>query len=137
MAAHDKVRWHPPLKASALEVVDLLSDTESTDTPLESGEHEGKYDAYEKVVRAQEVANGDVQWHSPLKAPAIEIDNLPPREVSTVISEVLAQGDDAEPGDASSEGNDSDEDSQWSLYEDALGDDEDEVALSSSTVTLH
>ena len=136
MAAHDQVRWHPPLKTPAIQVVDLLSDSDSTDTPLGTGEHNGKHDAYGAVVRAQETAHGDVQWQSPLKAPAIELDGLPSRNIPTVADEVLVKDDDAKPRDASSVGTDSDDDSQWSLYEDALGEDEDEVALRSSTNAL-
>ena len=132
MAAHDKARWHPPLKAPAIEVIDLLSDSDSTDTSVGTSEHKGKHDAYSTALRAQERADGDVQWHSPLKAPAIELDDTLSRDVSTSMGEVLVNGEDVKARDASVEGSDSDEDSQWSLYEDALGGDEDEVALHGS-----
>lgn len=135
MAAHDKVRWHPPLKASMIEVVDLLSDSDSNDTPLATGEHKGNRDAYSTVLRAQETADGDVQWHAPLKAPAIEFDDPLSQDLSTEISEVLVNGEHAKPRDASAEKSDSDEDSQWSLYDDALGVDEDETSLHASMLS--
>lgn len=135
MAAHDKVRWHPPLKAPAIDVVDL-SGSDSTDISTKISEHAGKNDAYSKILLTQETADGDdVQWHAPLKVPAIEFGNTLSREISTgTDDEVLVNNGngDAKPRDASPEGSDSDEGSQWSLYEDALGEDEDEVALHSS-----
>ncbi len=135
MAAHDRVRWHPPLKAPAIEVIDLLSDTDSIDTLLSSGDNKGKHDAYSTVVRAQEKADGDAQWHAPLKSPAIQVEDLPSRSIPTNLGEVL--NDDAKARDASPDGSDSDEDSQWSLYEDALDGDEDDIALHSSTDALN
>lgn len=132
MAAHDKVRWHPPLKAPAVEVFDLLSDSDSIVTPLESEEHVGKRDAYDIILGAQEPAVGDVQWRAPLKAPAIGFDDSLPQDISTGTGEALVHGEEVKACDASAEESDSDEDSQWSLYEDALGGDEDEVALQSS-----
>ena len=136
MAAHDKARWHPPLKAP-VEAIDLLSDSDSdsnsTDTALGISEHKGKHDAYSTISKAQEKADGETQWRSPLKAPAVEFEGSLSRDVSTAISEVLVHDDDAKARDASPEGSDSDEDSQWSLYEDALGTDEDELALGSGT----
>ncbi len=132
MAAHDKARWHPPLKAPAIEVIDLLSDSDSIDTSVATNEHKGKHDAYSTVLRAQERTDGDVQWHSPLKAPAIELDHPLSRDVSTGMGEALVDGEDVKARDASVEESDGDEDSQWSLYEDALGEDEDEVALHGS-----
>ncbi|CAF9914373.1 MAG: NAD-dependent histone deacetylase sir2 [Alectoria fallacina] len=132
MAAHDKVRWHPPLRAPAIEVVDLLSDSDSTDTALRAKEHNGEHDAYSTILSAQETADGDVQWCAPLKAPAIAFDDSLSRDVPRRMSEVLVSAENAKAGDASAGGSDSDEDSQWSLYEDALGGDEDEVALHSS-----
>ena len=137
MAAHDQVRWHPPLKAPAVEIIDLLSDSESTDTLLSSGDNKGKHDAYSTVVGAQEKADGDVQWHAPLKTPAIEIEDLTSRSISTNLGEVLVNNDDAKARDASPDGSDSDEDSQWSMYEDALDGDEDDVALHSSMDALN
>ena len=136
MAAHDKVRWHPPLKAPHTEVVDLLSDSDSTDTPSRTSECSGKHDAYAVTSRAQETADRNIQWRAPLMAPAIELDDSLSREVSKGMGEVVVTGDNAKTRDASPEGSDSDEDSQWSLYEDALGGDEDEVSLSSSTDEL-
>lgn len=132
MAAHDKARWHPPLKAPAVEVIDLLSDSDSVDTSLGTRERKGKHDAYSTVLRAQETADGGVHWRAPLKAPAIEFDSSLPQDVSTGMGEVVVSGEDAQPRDALAEESDSDEDSQWSLYEDALGGDEDEVALHAS-----
>ncbi len=129
MAAHDKARWHPPLKAPAIEVIDLLSDSDSIDTSVGTSKHKGKHDAYSTVLRGHERADGDVQWHSPLKAPAMELDHSLSRDVSTGMGEALVNGEDVKARDASVEGSDSDEDSQWSLYEDALDGDEDEVAL--------
>ena len=136
MAAHDKVRWHPPLKAPAIDVVDLLSDSDSTDTPLRTSEHKGNHDAY-STVAAQETGDDHVQWRAPLMAPAVEIDDSISRDVSKEMDEVLVNDDDAKTRDASPEESDSDDDSQWSLYEDALGEDEDDVALHSSTDTLN
>ena len=131
MAAHDRARWHPPLKAPSIDIVDLLSDSDSADTPPRTSPHKAEHDAYGTISRAQE---GDVQWHGPLKAPAIEFDDPLSRDAGTgmEMSKVLTKGDDAEGLDASAEGSDSDEDSQWSLYEDALGRDEDEMALHAS-----
>ena len=133
MAAHDKARWHPPLKAP-VEAIGLLSDSDSdsTDTALGISEHKGKHDAYSTISKAQEKAGDEIQWRSPLKAPAVEFEGSLSRDVSTAISEVLVHDDDAKARDASPEG-DSDEDSQWSLYEDALGTDEDELVLGSGT----
>lgn len=135
MAAHDKGRWHPPLKAPAVEIVDLLSDSDSTDTPLRTSEHNTKLDAYSTISRAQKTADDDAQWHAPLQASTIEFDHSFSRDISKEVSEGLANDDDAKARDASSEGSDGDEDSQWSLYEDALGGDEDEDSLHSSTNT--
>ena len=135
MAAHDKVRWHPPLKAPVIEVVDLLSDSDSNDTPLGTVEHKGNRDAYSTVLRAQETADGDVQRHASLKAPAVEFDDPLSRDLSTEISEALAHREHAKPRDASVEESDSDEDSQWSLYEDALGGEEDETLLHASVLS--
>ena len=138
MAAHDKARWHPPLKAPA-EAIHLLSDSDSTDTALEISEHteisehKGKHDAYSTISKAHEKAGSEIQWRSPLKAPAVEFEGSLSRDVSKALSEVLVHDDDAKARDASPEGSDSDEDSQWSLYEDALGTDEDEMALGSGT----
>ena len=134
MAAHDKVRWHPPLKASAIEVIDLLSDSDSTDTAPATSEFKAKRDAYSTSSRAPKTTDdADIQWRAPLKAPAIEFKDSPPQDVSNGMGDVLASGEDVEARDASViEGSDSDEDSQWSLYEDALGEDEDEVALHGS-----
>ena len=134
MAAHDKARWHPPLKAP-VEAIDLLSDSDSTDTPLGINERKGKHDAYSTISMAQEKPAGELQWRSPLKAPAVEFEPSLSRDVSTAISEVLVRDDDAKARDASPEGSDSDEDSQWSLYEDALGTDEDEFVLGSGTTS--
>ena len=136
MAAHDKVRWHPPLKAPTTEVVDLLSDSDSTDTPSRTSECNGKHDAYAAASRAQETADSDVQWRASLMAPAIELNDSLSREEPKGMGEVHVNGDIGKTRDASPEGSDSDDDSQWSLYEDALGGDEDEVALSSSTDEL-
>lgn len=136
MAAHDKVRWHPPLKAPAIEVVDLLSDSESACTPPRTSEHTGKHDAYSTVLRAKGTADDDIQWRAPLKAPVIELDDPLPLDVSTGMGEVLVSGEDVKARDASVEGSDSDEDSQWSLYEDALGGDEDEMVVRSGTNIL-
>ena len=132
MAAHDTVRWHPPLKAP-VEAVDLLSDSDSTDTTLGISEHKGKHDAYSTVSKAHEKTSGDIQWSSPLKAPAVEFDGPLSLDVSKTINEVPVNGDDAKARDASPEGSDSDDDSQWSLYEDALDIDEDELVPGSST----
>ena len=133
MAAHDKGRWHPPLKAPAVEIVDLLSDSESLETSPPPSEHKGKHDAYSTVLS---VHDSDVQWHAPLKAPAIELDDSLTRDVSSTGIEMgdvrVNREDDAKARDASIEGSDSDGDSQWSLYEDALGEDENEMALHSS-----
>lgn len=129
MATQDKVRWHPPLKAPTIEVVDLLSDSDSTDTLRGTSDHKGPRDAYNAVLRAQETPDGDVQWREPLQAPAIELEDSLSREVSTDSGEVVVNGEDAEARDAPGEESDSDEDSQWSLYDDALGEDEDEVTL--------
>lgn len=129
MAAHDKARWHPPLKAPTIEVIDLLSDSDSTDTLHGLGDHKGPRDAYNTVLKAQGTPDGDVQWRGSLQAPAIEIDDSLSRDVSTDMGEVVVNGEDAKARDALEEETDSDEDSQWSLYEDALGEDEDEVAL--------
>lgn len=135
MAAHDKGRWHPPLKAPAVEIVDLLSDSDSTDTPLRTSEHNTKLDAYSTISRAQKTADDDAQWDAPLQASTIEFDHSFSRDISKEVSEGLANDDDGKARDASSEGSDGDEDSQWSLYEDALGGDEDEDSLHSSTNT--
>ncbi|KAL9130311.1 MAG: hypothetical protein Q9175_007057 [Cornicularia normoerica] len=136
MAAHDKVRWHPPLKAPASEVIDLLSDSDSDFNSINivvgPSEHKSKSDAYSTVLRAQETADGDVQWRAPLKVPAIEINDSLSRDVSMGKGEVLVNREDAKARDASAKASDSDEDSQWSLYEDALGGEEDEVALHAS-----
>ena len=134
MAAHDKARWHPPLKAP-VEPIDLLSDSnsDSTDTALGISEHKGKHDAYSTISNAQEKAAGDTEWRSPLKAPAVEFEGSLSRDVSNAISEVLVDDDDAKARDASPEASDSDEDSQWSLYEDALGTNEDDFAFGSGT----
>ena len=134
MAAHDKARWHPPLKAP-VEAIDLLSDSDSTDTALGISEHKGKHDAYSTISKAQEKAGGEVQWRSPLNAPAVEFEGSLSRDVSKAMTEVLVHDDDAKARDASPEGSDSDEDSQWSLYEDALGTDEDELTLGSGTAS--
>ena len=135
MAALDKARWHPPLKAPAIEVIDLLSDSESIATAEGPSEHTANIDAYSTVFIAQEETETDVQWREPLKAPAIELDDPVPREVSAEIGKVPENGEDAEARDASAEGSDSDEDSQWSLYEDALGEDEDEVTINASMLS--
>lgn len=132
MAAHDKARWHPPLKAPTVEVVDLLSDSDSVDTPQGTTKPKGKHDAYSTVFRAKEKADSDVQWRAPLKAPAVEFDDSLSRDTSLGMGEALVSGEDSKARDASAESNDSDDDSQWSLYEDALGEDEDEAALHSS-----
>ena len=134
MAAHDKARWHPPLKAPA-DAIHLLSDSDSdsTHTPLEISEHKGKHDAYSTIAKAQEKADSETQWRSPLKAPAVDFDGSLSRDVSKALTEALVHDDDAKARDASPEGSDSDQDSQWSLYEDALGTDEDELALASGT----
>ena len=130
MAAHDKGRWHAPPKASAIEVVDLLSDSDTVGSPPpETGSHGGKHDAYTTVLSAQD---GDAQWRAPLQAPAVALDDSIAPNVSTQLGEVRANGDFAKACDASVEGSDSDEDSQWSLYEDALGQDEDEMAIHGS-----
>ena len=134
MAAHDKARWHPPLKAPAIEVVDLLSDSDSVDTPQGTTE-KGKHDAYSTVLRAKETTDSDVRWRTPLKAPAIAFDDSLSRDVSTGIGDILASGEDSKARDASTEVSDSDDDSQLSLYEDALGEDDDEMALHSSERT--
>lgn len=131
MAAHDS--WHPPLKAPSVEIHDLLSDCESSETSPPTSEHIGKHDAYSTVLS---VHDSDVQWHAPLKAPAIELDDSLARNVSSTgmkMGDVLVnREDDAKARDASIEGSDSDGDSQWSLYEDALGEDEEEMALHTS-----
>ena len=132
MAAHDKARWHPPLKAPAIEVVDLLSDSDSIDTAEGPSEHKAQRDAYSTVFIAQEKTEKDVQWREPLKAPGIELDDSLSRDVSAEMGKVPENGEDAKARDASAEGSDSDEDSQWSLYEDALGEDEEEVTLIAS-----
>ena len=137
MAAHDRARWHPPLKAPAVEVVDLLSDSDSTDSALPTSESKVKRDAYSTFPRAPErIDASDIQWRAPLKAPAIEFNDSLPLDVSSGMAEVLMNGEDVKARDASvTEGSDSDEDSQWSLYEDALGGDEDEVALHASMLS--
>ena len=132
MAAHDKVRWHPPLKAPAVDIIDLLSDSDFNDTPPEISEHTEKHDAYDTISRAQEAGDGYVPWGEPLKAPIIEFDELSSRDISTALGEELVNGDDAKAHDASSEGSDGDENDQWSLYEDALGEDEDGLIVQSS-----
>ena len=132
MAALDKARWHPPLKAPAIEVIDLLSDSESIATAEGPSEHTANLDEYSAVFIAQEKTETDVQWGEPLKAPAIELDEPVSREVSAEIGKVPENGEDAKARDASAEGSGSDEDSQWSLYEDALGEDEDEVTINAS-----
>ena len=137
MAAHDKVRWHPPLKAPAVDVIDLLSDSDSTDTPLESDEHKEKNDAYGTISRAQETGDDHIQWREPFKTPVAEFDGFSSPDVSTGLGEELVIGDDAKARDASSEGSDSDEDDQWSLYEDALGEDEDGLTLQSSKEAVY
>ena len=129
MATLDKARWHPPLKAPAIEVIDLLSDSDSIATAKGSSEHKAKRDAYSTVFIAQEKTEKDVQWREPLKAPAIELGDSPSLDVSAEIGKVPENGEDAKARDASAEGSDSDEDSQWSLYEDALDEDEDEVTV--------
>ena len=134
MAAHDKARWHPPLKAP-VEAIDLLSDSDSTDTALGISEHKGKHDAYSTISKAQETAGSDVQWRSPLKAPAVEFEGSLSRDVSKAMSEALVHDDAAQARDASPEGSDSDEDSQWSLYEDALGTDDDDLTLGTGTTS--
>ena len=133
MAAHDKVQWHPPLKAPAVEVIDLLSDSDSVDTSPGARERQGKHDAHNTVLSAPK-ADGDIQWRAPLKAPAVEFDDSLSRDLPTGMGEVLGSGEDvpAQARDASVEESDSDEDSQWSLYEDALGGDEDEIAIHAS-----
>ena len=134
MAAHDKARWHPPLKAP-VQAIDLLSDSDSTDAAIEISEHKGNHDAYSTISKVQEKADSETQWRSPLKAPAVDLEGSLSQDVSKVISEALVHDDDAKARDASSEGSDSDEDSQWSLYEDALGTDEDELILGSGTIS--
>ena len=76
-----------------------------------------------------------MQWRAPLKVPAIEINDSLLRDVSTGKGEVLVNEEDAKARDALAKASDSDEDSQWSLYEDALGGDEDEVALHASMLS--
>ena len=132
MAAHDKVRWQPPLKAPAVDIIDLLSDSDFIDTPPEISEHKEKHDAYDTISRAQETGDGHVPWCEPLKAPIVEFDELSSRDVSTALGDEPVNGDDAKAHDASSEASDGDEDGQWSLYEDALGEDEDGLILQSS-----
>ena len=132
MAAHDAVRWHPPLKAPAVEIIDLLSDSELIDTPPESGVHNERHDAYGTISRAQERGDGNAQWRESLQAPVVEFNELPSRDVSAGLGEELVNGDDAKARDASSAGSDGDEDDQWSLYEDALDEDEDGLILQSS-----
>ena len=132
MAALDRARWHPPLKAPAVEVIDLLSDSESIATAEGPSEHNSNLDAYSTVFIAQDKSEKDVQWREPLKAPAIELDDPVSREVSAEIGKVSEHGEDAKARDASAERSDSDEDSQWSLYEDALAEDEDDVTINAS-----
>ena len=132
MATHDKARWHPPLKAP-LEAIHLLSDSDSTDTAREISEHKGKHDAQSTISKAHEKPDSEIQWPSPLKAPAVQLEDSLSRDVSKALSEALVHDDDAKARDASPEGSDSDQGSQWSLYEDALGTDEDELALGSGT----
>lgn len=134
MAAHDKRRWHPPLKAPAIEVIDLLSDSDSTDTALATSEIKAKRDACSTSSRAPKTTDdASIQWRATLKAPAIEFREPLPQDVSNGMGEVLASGEDVKARDASViEGSDSDDDSQWSLYEDALGEDEDEMTLHAS-----
>ena len=132
MAALDKARWHPPLKAPAIDVIDLLSDSESIATAEGPSEHKPNLDAYNTVFIAQDKSEKGVQWREPLKAPAIELDDSVTREVSAEIEKVPENGEDVKARDTSAEGSDSDEDSQWSLYEDALGEDEDEVTVNAS-----
>ena len=132
MAALDKARWHPPLKAPAIEVIDLLSDSEPIATPEDLCEHKANLDAYSTAFIAPDESEKDVQWREPLKAPAIELDDPVSREVSAELGKVPENGEDAKARDASAEGSDTDEDSQWSLYEDALGEDEDEVTINAS-----
>ena len=135
MAALDKARWHPPLKAPAIEVVDLLSDSESIATAEGPSEHTANLDAYSTVFIAQEKTEKDVQWREPLEAPAIELNDSLSHDVSAEIGKVPENGEDVRARDASAEGSDSDEDSQWSLYEDALGEDEDEVTVNASMLS--
>ena len=132
MAALDKARWHPPLKAPAIEVIDLLSDSESIATAEGPSEHKTNLDAYSTVFIAQDGTEDGVQWREPLKAPAIELDDSVSRDASAEIGKVPENGEDVKARDASAEASDSDEDSQWSLYEDALGEDEDEVTVNAS-----
>lgn len=132
MAALDKARWHPPPNAPAIEVIDLLSDSESITTAEGPSEHQTNLDAYSAVLIAQEKKEKDVQWREPLRAPAIELDDSISRDVSAEIGKVPDNAEDVKARDASAEGSDSDEDSQWSLYEDALGEDEDEVTVNAS-----
>ena len=132
MAALDKARWHPPLKAPAIEVIDLLSDSESIATVEGPSEHKANLDAYSTVIIAQDESEKDLQWRESLKAPAIGLDDSVSREAAAEIVKVPENGEDATARDASAEGSDSDEDSQWSLYEDALGEDEDDVTIDAS-----
>ena len=134
MAAHDKVRWHPPLKAPAIEVIDLLSDSDSTDTALATSDLNPKRDACSTSLRAPKTTNdANIQWRAPLKSRATDFKDSLSHAVSNGMGEVPASGEDVKARDASViEGSDSDEDSQWSLYEDALGEDEDEMTLHAS-----
>ena len=132
MAALDKARWHPPLKAPAIEVIDLLSDSESIATAEGPSEHKANLDAYSAVIIAQDEPEKDVQWRESLKAPAIGLDDSVSREAAAEVVKVPGNREDATARDASAEGSDSDEDSQWSLYEDALGEDEDDVTINAS-----
>lgn len=70
---------------------------------------------------------GQVRWHPPLKTPAVEIIDLLSDDGGE-LTKALEVRQTSEDRDAS-EGSDSDEDSQWSLYEDALQEDDDEGVI--------
>ena len=73
-------------------------------------------------------------WQPPLKAPAIEIVDLLSDDSGEVLHQPLLK-EPAEIRDASSTDSESSEDSQWSLYEDALlGEEEDGEVYGSESI---
>lgn len=124
MADAEDVQWHPPLKASVVEIIDLLSDDGSTGTASGTREHK-KADASVKVKELMD--DEDAAWNAPRRAPI----SRPSAQVQGApsIRKVSESNEQRKAIDASAEESDSDDDSQWSLYEDALGEEEDEALI--------
>ena len=77
------------------------------------------------------MADDAVRWHAPLKAPAVEVFSLLSDDEDS-IGTALDVSEDKQNRDASR--GDSDDDDQWSLYEDALDGGEDEELFDGSMI---